>query len=1136
MRFVKVAVKNFQGLESAEVEFGPGLNVVFGPNDFGKSTLASAIRAALLVPPSSSEAERYSSWFADAVPEVTLTFVDDDKRFWKVRKAFGEQASADLFYSKDGVKFDRDSGGREVEDKLRQLLAWGIPSPGGKGAPRKLPTSFLAQVLLAEQVAVETIFKQSTEDDGTSSGKDRLRKALAALAEEPLFKQVLDEVQEQVDNFFTPTGQRKRGRGSRFTIAEEITQLSAKRDVLKKAVVDSQTTQEHIRALQEELSQAQEAHAEAMIALEVIRKQWTRSQERGRAAQALAEAEGAIGVLDQKALEVSEREQAVRALEALALEAEDQVGVARASVESAENALRAAEEALRSATSEEGAKQREVARAKLGEERAELATKATKAQKRIEDLEGGLAVARALAEATKVRDAARAAEERTRALEEAAGQALAEEERDLELAHTVLIYGQWQEAQEAAKQASDVKAKADAARAEVMDKTRAAEEFAAQAHEKSTEAKTLASCLPEAALAQELEELSQRIAIAEAALGGGFSVTLRGSGKVPVHATADGEPSVAGTVVDGSIVIKANRTAVLRIGELIDLEIIAGAAEKRHELAKLRGEWTEVAQPILERACVSTVAELRARLSEASALIASAEKLQGYAERLRRESGAARQSVEMFEQRSAELLARSREAEVLKAKLVEHDMDPVHKLFAKFGAAWKEQAEELVLIKEKTRDGARSKLEEARRERDQSSFRAKDSETRAVEAEAEARRRRAALRLGGDVGDAALLTSALAVAKSELDGFASREAAIVSELTLLGQQASSAVAAAQSALESARTARENALQEQIRRTKALDEARSKFHTAGGEVAMLRLALERADRAGAEARLAEARREAARYVNDPLVSPEDVTVAERREASAKAARERIRGELQHAEGALTKVGGPAVEEELEREEEALTLAKERQRELEIDAESWKLLREALEAAEKEGSTHLGRSLAAPVSARFSELTEARYNAIRIDQHLKVETVDVTLVNVQNALEELSVGTRDQLATLLRLTIAEQLKSAVVLDDHLVHTDPERLAWFKSALRNAALSTQVIVISCRPQDYLAASELPSDAPMRDLAGGAVRAIDFARSSKRFATFGANAGMMRAFAGTSDSPDERRGSKAQRGAPSV
>ena len=57
MRFVELAIEAFQALERARVQLGPGLNVLYGPNDLGKSTLAGAIRAALLVQPRAAEAQ-----------------------------------------------------------------------------------------------------------------------------------------------------------------------------------------------------------------------------------------------------------------------------------------------------------------------------------------------------------------------------------------------------------------------------------------------------------------------------------------------------------------------------------------------------------------------------------------------------------------------------------------------------------------------------------------------------------------------------------------------------------------------------------------------------------------------------------------------------------------------------------------------------------------------------------------------------------------------------------------------------------------------------------------------------------------------------------------------------------------------
>src|SRR5579859_2938496 len=119
MKFVKVAIESFQAIQRAEVEFGPGLNVLYGPNDLGKSTLGAAMRAALLVPPTSSEAAQFASWYADATPRVSLTFVDDVGHYWKVSKGFGDGAhtGSELMHSKDGASFVLDCKARQVEEK-----------------------------------------------------------------------------------------------------------------------------------------------------------------------------------------------------------------------------------------------------------------------------------------------------------------------------------------------------------------------------------------------------------------------------------------------------------------------------------------------------------------------------------------------------------------------------------------------------------------------------------------------------------------------------------------------------------------------------------------------------------------------------------------------------------------------------------------------------------------------------------------------------------------------------------------------------------------------------------------------------------------------------------------------------------
>ena len=74
MRFLHVQIENFRAIRRASVEFGPGLNVLFGPNDLGKTTLAAARRAALLLPADSSAHQAFLPWQAGGDTCVSLGF------------------------------------------------------------------------------------------------------------------------------------------------------------------------------------------------------------------------------------------------------------------------------------------------------------------------------------------------------------------------------------------------------------------------------------------------------------------------------------------------------------------------------------------------------------------------------------------------------------------------------------------------------------------------------------------------------------------------------------------------------------------------------------------------------------------------------------------------------------------------------------------------------------------------------------------------------------------------------------------------------------------------------------------------------------------------------------------------------
>ena len=170
MRFVSLEVTWFQGIKSAHVDFEPGLNVLYGPNDLGKSTLVTALRAALLLPVTATEAEKYHPWHADENASVTLVFCDGTGKYWRVEKTFGGHAGAKLLFSKDGLSWVSEAKGRDVEGKLRTLLPWGVALPGGAGAGKGLPKTFLTNALLGPQDEVASILEGGLGKDGADSG------------------------------------------------------------------------------------------------------------------------------------------------------------------------------------------------------------------------------------------------------------------------------------------------------------------------------------------------------------------------------------------------------------------------------------------------------------------------------------------------------------------------------------------------------------------------------------------------------------------------------------------------------------------------------------------------------------------------------------------------------------------------------------------------------------------------------------------------------------------------------------------------------------------------------------------------------------------------------------------------------
>ncbi len=414
----RIEVKHFRRVRDVDLSLGAGLNVIYGPNDLGKSTVAEAVRAALLVRSTSKEAERFVPWDSpDAKPMVRLTIRERDGSRWRIRKRFGSSGAAGALLERaEGDEWLTVAKGRHADGELRDRLRWGIPAPGGRGGPRGMPDTFLARALLGQQGETTTLFEASVSDDPSSSGREWLEETVASYARDEAFDAVLEQARAEVARAFLPNGKRSSAAGSPFRIAA---------DRVKSRLADEHDAR---RAL-EEAEQTHEALAEARAALVDAEKRRLEAAETSNRAHALAhrralhsleeaiaEAEAAEAARAAKAAEVRQaaeaRERAREAMEALRARAEQlatQLAAARRS-----RAAAAVERA--SATKANAEKRAHEARAhsRMTEEAARLFEE--------RELEAKAATFRARAtEAADLREKAAARESEAAALEASAG-------------------------------------------------------------------------------------------------------------------------------------------------------------------------------------------------------------------------------------------------------------------------------------------------------------------------------------------------------------------------------------------------------------------------------------------------------------------------------------------------------------------------------------------------------------------------------------------------------------------------------------------------------------------------------------------------------------------------------------------
>lgn len=1042
MKIVALEVQRFGCVRKARLELSRQLNVLYGPNDIGKSTLVQAMRAALLLPHNSSAYRDFLPWQEpDATPEVRLTFEVTENglpRYYRVHKRFGH--SAHLAWSNDNRSYSDDTRkAREVDEKLRQLLQWGVPAAG---SGRGMPESFLAKVLMASQPEVTGILAEALTQDKDPSGKNRIMAAMEAMLEDPLFKKVLGRAIERVNVAYSASGRERKGKGSPWVELRDKINL-ADEEVRRLQALSNQSAAAiaKLRALEDEVLRLEADCETAKVRDEELKQRWQQQQELesqqssvDSARVALEEQEGKLQAVEQLVREVEQAE-------ALLVTKKASAEQAQAKVDAAKNAHDAAEERVRALESDNAAREVALKRSQLKEREAQLEAGIADQIRR-----GERAEAAGKAHVTVGELKRRVTELEVQVAErDAAFQTLQSTGDEVQLRHEqarqLVRFFRYREnlaalqiAEEAASEAAAEQQRAEQARQQA----------------EQLQNKIAAAKLPDADHLERLRQLHHELQAGQAALNLGLTaIVTPESPPLEVEVVADD------VVRKESLSAAANYTArealTLKLPGAT-IELTAAAALRVQEL---RVRWREVAEPVLQAAGVSSFAELE---SAANTNAAHQQKCQG----LREAATVHEATAAKLAGQAGQVVPRRQAVEEARRALPSGDLNELERQMAQCESATEAARGEQDL--ERQRSECDKSTLEARGELQNSQ--AELSATRTRLESAEQAYRDAAQQLQGD------WQATLEEVVREVNGMKAELTQIKNELATLDGAQNEELATARDELVRASEALDDAIKAVETEAQAVNDHERALASLRTRLEVRQEAVEAVDVEGsrqAYQRLEQGftSAEAAFLAGGPKLSSQDIEEGSTRLEQAKATFSQKSSECLLARGGLIEVGGNVVEEELREAEEALDQRKRDFKELEIEFKSWKLLQDTLREAEKAQATHLGERLGAPLQTRFSDLTGGRYT--HIDVGTDLATQGFTLAGDLRPVSALSAGTQEQLSTLFRLCLAEALETAVVLDDHLSQTDSHKMQWFRDALDEVSQKAQILVISCWPEHY-------------------------------------------------------------------
>lgn len=241
MIITKLELENWMRIRDLVLEFSKGINLIYGRNEIGKSTIIEAIRMAITGDSTSSarEYKNLKTWGTDVKAKVDLFFTSRDNKNYHIRKSFPKGDSQ--LYLKE-IPLTDDA--KKTQNKLFQIL------------DLSEKTTKLFDLLFINQGEALNIFsKQKSENPIDEDTKSYIKDVIKETAFKPL-QEFQNSLFQEWNTIFTSGGRLKRGQSaSEYSrLLDKERELNKKKSELEEKAADFSRQLEEMEALDKKIN------------------------------------------------------------------------------------------------------------------------------------------------------------------------------------------------------------------------------------------------------------------------------------------------------------------------------------------------------------------------------------------------------------------------------------------------------------------------------------------------------------------------------------------------------------------------------------------------------------------------------------------------------------------------------------------------------------------------------------------------------------------------------------------------------------------------------------------------------------------------------------------------------------------